>query len=86
MGWGVEIIFSFWAPVLAALVTGLPLRVRPNQAAFRQEIQRLMELALVLGKIRRQIFLEVVLPNIRRSVTPGWSWPCCAAWARWEST
>lgn len=71
-GWlGVEIIFSFWALVVAALVTGLPLMVKPIQAAFRQEIQRLVELALVLGKTRRQVFMQVVLPNIRPSVTAG---------------
>lgn len=70
-GLGLEIIFSFWALVLAAFITGLPLMVKPIQAAFRQEIQRLVELALVLGKTRRQIFFLVVLPNIRRSVTAG---------------
>ncbi len=68
---GLEVIFSFWALVLAAFVTGLPLMVKPIQAAFREEIQRLVELAQVLGKSRRQIFWQVVLPNIRRSVTAG---------------
>ena len=70
-GLGLEIIFSFWALVVAAFITGLPLMVKPIQAAFREEIQRLVELAQVLGRTRRQIFLRVVLPNIRRSVTAG---------------
>ncbi|MFH1035489.1 MAG: ABC transporter permease subunit [Pseudomonadota bacterium] len=70
-GLGIELIFSFWALALAAFITGLPLMVKPIQAAFRQEIQRLVELALVLGKTRRQIFWQVVLPNIKRSVTAG---------------
>jgi molybdate transport system permease protein len=70
-GLGLEVIFSFWALVVAAFITGLPLMVKPIQAAFRAEIKRLVELALVLGKTRRQIFFQVVLPNIRRSVTAG---------------
>jgi len=70
-GLGLEVIFSFWALVVAAFITGLPLMVKPIQAAFREEIQRLVELAQVLGRSRRQIFLQVVLPNIRRSVTAG---------------
>lgn len=70
-GLGLEIIFSFWALVLAAFITGLPLMVKPIQAAFREEIQRLVELAQVLGRGRWRIFLRVVLPNIRRSVTAG---------------
>jgi molybdate transport system permease protein len=70
-GLGLQVIFSFWALVLAAFITGLPLMVKPIQAAFREEIQRLVELAQVLGRSRRQIFLQVVLPNIRRSVAAG---------------
>lgn len=70
-GLGLEVIFSFWALVVASFITGLPLMVKPIQAAFREEIQRLVELAQVLGRSRRQIFLQVVLPNIRRSVTAG---------------
>ena len=68
---GLEIIFSFWALVVAAVITGLPLMVKPIQAAFREEIQNLVELAQVLGRGKWQIFLRVVLPNIRRSVTAG---------------
>lgn len=70
-GLGLEVIFSFWALVLAAFITGLPLMIKPIQAAFREEIKRLVELALVLGQTRRQVFLRVVLPNIRRSVLAG---------------
>lgn len=70
-GLGLEVIFSFGALVVAAFITGLPLMIKPIQAAFREEIQRLVELALVLGKTRRQIFFLVILPNIKRSVLAG---------------
>jgi molybdate transport system permease protein len=69
--WGVHIIFSFSALVIAVLITGLPLMVKPVQAAFRNETRRLSELAQVLGKNPWEIFLRVILPNIRRSVLTG---------------
>lgn len=68
---GLEIIFSPVALVLAVFVTGLPLMVKPVQAAFRGETRRLGELAQVLGKKPWEIFLRVILPNIRRSVATG---------------
>lgn len=70
-GLGLEVIFSFWSLVLAAFITGLPLMIKPIQAAFREEIQCLVDLALVLGQTRRQVLLRVILPNIRRSVLAG---------------
>ena len=68
---GVELIFSFPALVVAAVVSGLPLMVRPVQAAVRGDLLRLVELSSVLGKSAPTTFLRVVLPHCRKSVAAG---------------
>ena len=68
---GVEIIFSFWGVALASCVAGLPLVVKPVQAALRRETGRLVETSYMLGKSPWTTFLRVVLPNIRKSVMVG---------------
>jgi molybdate transport system permease protein len=68
----VDIIFSFYGVVLAAFVAGLPLMVKPVEAALRGDVRRLAEIARVLGKNEWQVFWLVLLPNVRRSVLSGW--------------
>lgn len=68
---GVEVVFSFWGVALAAFLAGLPLIVKPVQAAIRRETGRLVEAAYVLGKSPAVTFFRVVLPSIRRSVWVG---------------
>ncbi len=68
---GVEIVFSFWGVALASFIAGLPLIVKTVQAAIRQETNRLVEFAYVLGKSRWTTFFRVVLPNIRKSICVG---------------
>lgn len=70
---GVEIIFSFWGVVLAAWISGLPLIVKQVQAAVREETNRLVETALVLGKSPLTIFFRVVLPSLRTNIAIGLS-------------
>lgn len=70
---GVEIIFSFWGLVLAAWISGLPLIVKQVQAAVREETNRLVETALVLGKSPCIILYRVVLPSLRTSIAIGLS-------------
>lgn len=67
----VEVIFSFAGLVLAAVTAGIPLMVRPIQAAVRGDLSRLIELSSVLGKPWFVTFLRVVLPHCRRSVAAG---------------
>lgn len=71
--WDVEIIFSFWGLVLAAWISGLPLIVKQVQAAVREETNRLVETALVLGKSPCTILHRVVLPSLRTSIAIGLS-------------
>lgn len=67
----VELIFSFPGLVLATITAGIPLMVRPVQAAVRGELTRLVELSAVLGKGRFTTFVRVVLPYCSRSVAAG---------------
>jgi len=70
---GLELIFSFWSVILAAFIAGLPLIVKPVQAAIRGDTTRLIEAAYVLGKSPATTFFKVVLPSIRKSIAIGLS-------------
>ena len=67
----VELVFSFPGLVLAAFTAGIPLMVRPVQAAVRGDLTRLIELSAVLGKGGLTTFVRVVLPYCRRSIAAG---------------
>lgn len=69
---GASIIFSFPALIIAAVIAGLPLAVKPIQASLRSpEATRLTEVAAVLGKSQTTIFLFVLLPFAKRSIIAG---------------
>lgn len=68
----VDVIFSLPGVILASFVAGLPLMVKPVEAALRGDVKRLAEISHVLGKNRWQTFWLVLLPNIRRNVAAGW--------------
>ncbi|WP_319466303.1 ABC transporter permease subunit [uncultured Pseudodesulfovibrio sp.] len=68
----VDIVFSFPGVVLAAFVAGLPLMVKPVEAALRGDVRKLAEASKVLGKNDWQTFWLVLLPNVRRNVASGW--------------
>ncbi|MFV0436157.1 MAG: molybdate ABC transporter permease subunit [Desulfopila sp.] len=68
---GLQIIFSFWGVALASLVAGLPLIVKPVQAAIQRETGRLIERAYLLGKSPTATFLLVVLPTTKRAIAVG---------------
>ena len=69
---GDNIIFSFPGLVVAAFIAGLPLAVKPIQAALKSaEAARLSEVAAVLGKSEAVILLRVLLPYAKRSIAAG---------------
>ncbi|MHC1789431.1 molybdate ABC transporter permease subunit [Solidesulfovibrio sp.] len=68
---GVELVFSVPGLVVAAVVSGLPLMVRPVQAAVKGDLLRLVDLSSVLGKSWATTFVRVVLPHCRKSVAAG---------------
>ncbi len=68
---GVDLVFSFWGLLLAAFISGLPLVVKPVQSAFENIPRRLAEAARTLGKRESEIFLFVLLPNVRSALAGG---------------
>lgn len=66
-----SVVFSTSGVVLAAFVAGLPLVVKPVQAAMEVLSRRLGEVARTLGKREWEILLFVLLPNIRRALATG---------------
>ncbi len=68
---GVEIVFGFWGLAVAAFVSGLPLMVKPVQAAVGGEVARFMEVSRVLGKTETETFFRVVLPLVRKNILAG---------------
>ncbi|BCS89809.1 molybdate ABC transporter permease subunit [Pseudodesulfovibrio sediminis] len=68
----VDIVFSFTGVVLASFVSGLPLMVKPVEAALRGDLKQMAEVSQVLGKTDWQTFWLVLLPNVRRNVASGW--------------
>lgn len=69
---GVRIAFSQTGVVLAALVAGLPMVVRPVQAAMgRLEVRRLEEAARTLGCGPLRTFLLVTIPQVGGSIASG---------------
>ncbi|WP_319762774.1 ABC transporter permease subunit [Maridesulfovibrio sp.] len=69
---GDSIIFSFPGLVVAAFIAGLPLLVKPVQAALKSaEAAKLHEVAAVLGKSEGAIFMQVLLPCARRAIAAG---------------
>ena len=69
---GIRFVFSQAGVILAAFVVGLPLVVRPLQAALKNEnILRLEQAALVTGCGPWKTFFFVTLPLIRTSLASG---------------
>lgn len=69
--WAIEVIFSFSGVLIASVIAGLPLVVKPVQSALESLPERLIEAARVLGKGELLIFWRVLLPNIRRALIAG---------------
>ena len=68
---GVSVPFTLIAPVVAALVVGLPLYVLSARAAFEAVDGRLEEVSWTLGVRPRPTFLRVVLPLAAPGILAG---------------
>lgn len=66
-----SLVFSVPGVVLAAFVAGLPLAVKPVQAALESLSSRLGEVARTLGRREWEIAVFVLLPNVRRALVTG---------------
>jgi molybdate transport system permease protein len=68
---GVEIVFTWWAAVLAAALVGFPLFVRACEQAFASVDPRYERVARSLGAGPFGTFARVTLPLARRGVLYG---------------
>jgi len=66
-----EVVFTRTGLVIAAFVAGLPLMVKPAQAAFAGISPRMREAAATLGECPWRIFWRVDVPLARRGVAAG---------------
>lgn len=66
-----EIVFTQTGLVIAAFVAGLPLMVKPTQAAFAGISPRLREAAAMLGHRPWSVFWRVELALARRGIAAG---------------
>ncbi len=69
--WRPHWVFSETGLVIAAVAAGLPLMVKPSQAAFAEIDESLREVAATLGARPWQVFLKVELPQARLGILAG---------------
>jgi molybdate transport system permease protein len=68
---GIEVVFTWKAVVLAMAVMGLPLLVRAARSGFEQVDQRYEQIAATLGASPARVFLTISLPLASRGVMAG---------------
>lgn len=69
--WGWDLVFTWYAAVIAAAVMAFPLLVRSCRAAFAEVDPRLEQVAHTLGAGPGRTFFSVTLPLASRGVTAG---------------
>ncbi|CAN8141830.1 membrane hypothetical protein [uncultured Thiomicrorhabdus sp.] len=77
-----ELIFSFTALLVASVIAGLPLMIKPIQAAWQSETSQLVEASYGLGKTPLQTFWHITLPSIAPAVAAGLTLVLGAVWER----
>ena len=68
---GIEVMFTWRAVVVAMAVMGFPLLVRAARAGFEQVDRRYEQIAATLGAGPARVFFTVSLPLARRGVLAG---------------
>lgn len=68
---GIAFVFSIEGVLLASVVSGLPLVVKPIEAAIASVSRSLGEASRTLGRGEWDTFVHVVLPNIRGAIVAG---------------
>lgn len=69
--YGLSFVFSVEGVLLASIVAGLPLVVKPIEAAIANVARGLGEASRTLGRNEWETFLYVILPNIRGAIVAG---------------
>lgn len=68
---GLSFVFSVEGVVLASVIAGLPLVVKPIEAAIAGVSRSLGEASRTLGRSEWQTFVHVIVPNIRGAIVAG---------------
>ncbi len=68
---GVSLVFTWYAAVLASCVVSLPLLVRAAQGAFESISPSLENAARTLGRSELSIFFTITVPLARRGILAG---------------
>lgn len=68
---GIKIVFSWSATVIAAVVISLPLMYRSARGAFEQIDQNLIFAGRTVGMSERKIFWRITMPNALPGVASG---------------
>jgi molybdate transport system permease protein len=68
---GIDLVFTWRAVVLAMAVMGLPLFVRAARDGFEQVDRRYEQIAATLGASPARVFFSISLPLARRGVLAG---------------
>lgn len=68
---GISFIFTFEGVLLASVVAGLPLVVKPIEAAIAGASRRLGEASRTLGRNEWDTLMRVILPNVRGAIVAG---------------
>jgi molybdate transport system permease protein len=68
---GLEIVFTWKAVVLAARVMSFPLLVRSTRSAFEEVDSRLEQIAQTLGAGRWRVFFTITIPLAARGIIGG---------------
>ena len=69
--WGISIIFSWQATVIAATVVAFPLMYKTTLSAFEQVNKDVINCARTLGASENRVFWQIVLPLSWRGVVSG---------------
>ena len=65
---GITFIFSFYGLVIAGFIAGMPLMVKPLEAAIKLFPKEIKEAAYISGKNNLQTLFLIILPNIKNSL------------------
>lgn len=68
---GLSFVFSIEGVVLASVIAGLPLVVKPIEAAIAGTSRSLGEASRTLGRNEWETFIHVILPNVRGAIAAG---------------
>lgn len=71
MQFDINLVFSWEAAVISAVVVSLPLMYRTTRGAFESLDKNIIYAAQTLGASDRKIFWKIILPNVRFGILAG---------------